>query len=53
MADQLLDIAKDPIKARDEAPCARQDYVLPKWEKSKVFADLIHTLRSHRDDSTN
>lgn len=45
MADEFLNISGDPLSARQQASNAREQYIIPTWEKEKVFRDLLEVLR--------
>lgn len=45
MAIAIRTAAADPAAARSKAIRARLDYVVPVWDRAKVFQDLTQTLR--------
>jgi glycosyltransferase involved in cell wall biosynthesis len=46
MARQFLDIAARPAEARAQALRARQECVVPQWNRAKAFGDLADILRT-------
>ncbi|MGC3968247.1 MAG: glycosyltransferase family 4 protein [Pirellulales bacterium] len=48
MASQFIDIARNPDIARREAEQARETYIIPYWEKTRTFQDLLTALSAGR-----
>jgi len=48
MAAQFLDIAANPDAARAQAVRAREQYIIPEWDRTKAFADLMSAFRRQR-----
>ena len=46
MADELLWVAAHPGEARAQALKAREEYVVPEWDRRKAFSDLAACLRA-------
>ena len=44
MARELLWIAANPAEAQAQAQRAREQYVIPKWNRARAFADLARIL---------
>lgn len=44
MAEQFLDIAANPAAARAQATRAREQYIIPEWNRTRAFSDLMDIL---------